>query len=225
MDRSLNLDCPLTMRMHLRFHTVRAKSFGGSPEGYILPEQLDWIRRELKSGETDATVRYIVLLAQEPVFPAGGHSGDAMWYSGNNNVRAYKRDETGEVAPFADGIIDVRNKLWTMISNAKKVALVLGSDEHNYQRMLIDSKTPVGVLSDDSNNDGILNDGRYHRIPISDIQPGSLSAAEPAHHTTRVKTPPGVQRPLRNSRHATITWLFVHRNPGLDWKCTATTEN
>jgi hypothetical protein len=61
--------------------------------------------------------------------------------------------------PAGKGIIDVRNSLWEMISSSPKVAAVLGSDEHNYQRMLIDRNTPVGLPEkDDRNGDQILDE-------------------------------------------------------------------
>ena len=120
----------------------RVKDFGGSPEGYILEDQLKWIEEKLKEAENDPTVKYVILFAQEPVFPAGGHVKDAMWYYGNNSVRAYTY-KNGKVIPEKLGIIEVRNRLWKAISNCSKVAAVLGADEHEYYRILITNKTPV----------------------------------------------------------------------------------
>lgn len=141
--------------------TNAAKTFGGSPEGIILPNQMDWMRRELANAEADARVKYIVLLAQEPVFPNGGHVNDAMWYRGDNTVRGYLANATGVVAPASKGVLDIRNEFWEMLSRNRKVAAVLGSDEHNFHRTLITSQTPVGVPElDDLNRDGKLNDGR-----------------------------------------------------------------
>jgi len=138
----------------------RIAEFGGSPEGYILPEQLHWIERELKKTEDDATVRFVLLLGHEPVFPGGGHVGDAMWHNGNNNVRAYKVGDGGKSQPFPMGIVEVRNRFWEIISKNPKVAAVLGSDEHNYQRLLVDARTPVGVPAlDDRDKNGKLDDG------------------------------------------------------------------
>ncbi len=140
-------------------------SFGGSPEGYILPEQLSWIEHELQSAEVDSTVRHILLLAQEPVFPGGGHVGDAMWHNGDNTMRAFQ-NVNGAMVPSPMGIVDVRNRLWEMICRNPKVAAVLGSDEHNYQRMLITNNTPVGVPSeDDIDGDGKLRDGKLSPNP------------------------------------------------------------
>jgi hypothetical protein len=129
---------------------------GGSPEGYIMDDQLQWIQKELKSAEKDPTVKYIILFAQEPVFPNGGHIQDSMWYRGNNNVRAYTYESSsGKVEPEKKGIIEVRNQLVTMIAENKKVAAVLGSDEHSYHKILIDKNVPIGVPEvDDTNGNG-----------------------------------------------------------------------
>jgi hypothetical protein len=138
----------------------RIAEFGGSPEGYILPEQLRWIERELKKTEDDATVRFVLLLGHEPVFPGGGHVADAMWHNGNNNVRAYMVGDGGKPQPFPMGIVEVRNRFWEIVSKNPKVAAVLGSDEHNYQRLLVDARMQVGVPAlDDRDKNGKLDDG------------------------------------------------------------------
>jgi hypothetical protein len=137
----------------------RIAEFGGSPEGYILPDEMEWIKKELDAAEKDPTVAHVVLMAQEPAFPGGGHVADAMWHGGNNNRRAYEI-KAGKPVPLGPGMVDMRNELWTLVSTRKKVALMLGSDEHNYQRYLIDRNTPVGIpLKDDKNGNGILDDG------------------------------------------------------------------
>ena len=119
---------------------------GGCPEGYILPDQMAWIKKELDRGEADESVKYIILYAQEPVFPNGGHTADAMWYKGNNSPRSFTYDKKLEkLVPEKLGILEVRNQLVTMIGNNKKVAAVLGSDEHSYHKVLIDKNVPVGV--------------------------------------------------------------------------------
>ncbi|RZN64451.1 MAG: hypothetical protein EF806_03660 [Candidatus Methanoliparum thermophilum] len=65
------------------------EKYGGLPEGYIMDDQLEWIRDELDSAESDLITRYVILFAQEPVLPNGGYIGDAMWYDGDNNARGY----------------------------------------------------------------------------------------------------------------------------------------
>jgi hypothetical protein len=139
----------------------RIPQYGGSPEGYILPEQVAWIKEELRKGEADPDVKYIVALAQEPFFPNGGHVKDAMWHDGDNTRRAYGLRD-GAMVPLGPGLIEVRNEIWKLFSNSRKVAAVLGSDEHNYYRMLVDKTTPVGVpASDDLDGNGKLDDGRF----------------------------------------------------------------
>lgn len=130
---------------------------GGSPEGYIMDDQLKWIEAVLARAEEDPTIRFIVLFAQEPVFPCGGHVDDAMWWSGNNNVRAYTYND-GKMTPSSKGIVEVRNRFWLAVSGSSKVAAVMAGDEHAYHRLLIDDKTPVGILpGDDEDNDGVLD--------------------------------------------------------------------
>jgi hypothetical protein len=136
-------------------------TLGGSPEGYMLPNQIDWFERELKAAEADPTVKYTVILCHEPFFPNGGHASDAMWHFGDNTSRAY-RAVNGIMTPFEYGIVEQRNRLWELISSMKKTAVVLGSDEHNYHRSLITNTTPVGVPAlDDLDHDGKVNDGRF----------------------------------------------------------------
>ncbi len=132
---------------------------GGSPEGYIMDDQLTWIEAQLDKAQRNTTVKYILLFAQEPVFPCGGHTDDAMWYHGNNNIRAYALNgKTGQVEPQGPGIIEVRNRLWGAIATHDKVAAVLSADEHEYYRVLVTDKTPVGIFpTDDLDGDGILD--------------------------------------------------------------------
>ncbi|MCP5046899.1 MAG: metallophosphoesterase family protein [bacterium] len=119
---------------------------GGAPEGYMMEDQLEWIQKELDDAEKDRNTKYIVMYAQEPVFPNGGHVTDSMWYKGDNKIRAYTYSESsGKLEPEKEGIIEVRNRLVTMIANNKKVAVVLGSDEHSYHKVLIDKNVPIGV--------------------------------------------------------------------------------
>jgi len=51
-------------------------------------DQLDWIKSELNRAEADDNIKYVILFAQEPIFPNGGHISDAMWYNGNNNIKS-----------------------------------------------------------------------------------------------------------------------------------------
>jgi hypothetical protein len=137
----------------------REKKYGGSVLGYIFEDQLEWIENEVKKAENDSTVKFIFLYAHSPVFPYMDHVKDAMWHKGNNNPRAYvKNQKTGEVEPERLGILEIRERFWKALSNSSKVAAVFSSHEHGYHRTLIDKNTPIGVYpDDDTDKDGILD--------------------------------------------------------------------
>jgi len=134
-----------------------SETYGGAPEGYLLPDQLDWIIRALDDAEADPTVKYVVLFAQEPIFPNGGHVADSMWHDGDNRVRAQVfRD--GKVLPENDGMLVVRNRLVRAVSEHRKVAAVLSSDEHAYHRLLVGPQVPLGDIDrDDRNKNGKID--------------------------------------------------------------------
>ena len=132
------------------------QNFGGSPEGYIMNDQLNWIKEELKKADTDDNIKYTILFGQEPIFPNGGHVSDAMWYKGNNNIKAYTY-RNGRLEGETKGIIDVRNEFVEAVTASKKVAAVLTSDEHSYHKMLLTKNVPIGIPSkDDKNGNGII---------------------------------------------------------------------
>lgn len=119
---------------------------GGCPEGYLMKDQLQWIQKELQTAEQNPTVKYILLSAHEPIFPNGGHLQDGMWYNGDNNIKPYTYENgPGNLKAENEGIIEIRNRLLKMISENKKVAAVLGGDEHSYHKILIDRHVPIGV--------------------------------------------------------------------------------
>ncbi|MBU1698797.1 MAG: metallophosphoesterase family protein [Candidatus Eisenbacteria bacterium] len=130
--------------------------YGGSPEGYLFDDQMKWIERELEQAEIDPSIQYVFLMAQEPVFPCGGHVNDAMWYDGSNNIRAYVYSH-GRLEPEKDGLLEVRNRFARLVAQHRKVAAVFCSDEHSYYRVIIDNVVPVGdPLQDDRNEDGVI---------------------------------------------------------------------
>ncbi len=132
-----------------------ASEFGGSPEGFIFDDQMRWIEEQLTIAEEDPSVRYVLLFAQEPVFPLGGHVDDAMWYDGNNTVRAHTYTD-GQLVPADHGVIEVRNRLVRAVARSSKVAAVLAGDEHAYCRVRIDRSVPIG----DPTEDDLDGDGR-----------------------------------------------------------------
>jgi len=143
----------------------QCKRVGGCPEGYLLDDQLQWIEAELKRAEKESTIRTILLYAQEPVYPCGGHINDCMWWGGNNTLRAHTYTN-GRLVSEQAGMIQVRNRFWSALAQSTKVAAVLSGDEHEYHRMLVDNTTPVGVMAvDDTNGNNKLDDGNISPNP------------------------------------------------------------
>ncbi len=142
------------------------EEFGGCPEGYILPDQMDWIRAQLEAAKQNDSVKHVFLYAQEPVFPNGGHLKDGMWYNGDNRTRAH-HFRGGEVVPEDKGIIEVRDEFIAMVAACEKVVAVFCGDEHGYHRTLIGADVPVGHLAkDDQNGDGQIEVGEEPCSPL-----------------------------------------------------------
>lgn len=155
--------------------------YGGSPQGYILPGLMKWIRRQVEEGDKNPAVQYIILMSHEPVFPNGGHTEDAMWYHGDNTMRSYV-GRNGKPYPEEKGIIEVRNEFLHIVSHSPKVVAVLNSDEHAYHRTLLTNRTPIGLFPrDDLNGNGKLDDGKTSpnpdiRFPLWFIVSGGAGA-------------------------------------------------
>lgn len=155
-----------------------SEEVGGNPEGYMFQDQLNWIEQELEAAQNDPSVKYVILYAQEPVFPSGGHVDDAMWYTdkdtpeleGDNSVRAHIYNGE-ELVPEEKGILEVRDQFARMVSEHDKVAAVMTGDEHAYHRVLINDQVPVGDVSrDDTNGNQIVGDNGETLSPLSDLE-------------------------------------------------------
>jgi hypothetical protein len=117
----------------------RNSSTSGGLHGYLMDNQMDWLRKIIKGFEQDATIDHIFVTQHTPVFPNGGHSGDDMWYSGNNEKRPYIAGK-----PVQKGIIERRDEyLDILINQSKKVVAILTGDEHNYNRLQLTKEVPI----------------------------------------------------------------------------------
>ena len=116
---------------------------GGNLHGYLMDQQIAWLEKTLGEIERNKTIDHVFLTVHTPLFPNGGHVGDAMWYGGNNTPRA-----TVAGKPVAKGIIERRDDLLALIQKHPKVLAVLTGDEHNYNRTRLDATRadlPAGV--------------------------------------------------------------------------------
>lgn len=117
----------------------RDSSTGGGLHGYLMDRQLEWLRGVIQKLEKDPAIDHIFLTQHTPVFPNGGHSGDDMWYSGNNRKRAYVAGK-----PLEKGIIERRDEyLDILINQSRKVLAVLTGDEHNYNRLMLTKEVKI----------------------------------------------------------------------------------
>ncbi len=112
---------------------------GGNIHGYIMDNQLEWFKNTIAKLEKDKNIDHVFVTIHTPAFPNGGHSGDDMWYGGNNTIRPYIAGK-----PVDKGIIERRDDfLDIMVNKSSKVIALLCGDEHNYNRMRIDADTKI----------------------------------------------------------------------------------
>jgi hypothetical protein len=111
----------------------------GNLHGYILDRQLEWLASTLETLEADDRIDHIFVTQHTPAFPNGGHVGDDMWYSGNNQYRPYIAGR-----PHAKGIIERRDEYLDLVVNkSNKVLGILTGDEHNYNRLRISPEMTI----------------------------------------------------------------------------------
>jgi hypothetical protein len=109
----------------------REGATSGGLHGYLMDNQIAWLRQIIDQLEKDPTIDHIFLTQHTPVFPNGGHVGDDMWYHGNNAKRPVIAGK-----PVEKGIIERRDEyLDILINRSKKVVAILTGDEHNYNRL------------------------------------------------------------------------------------------
>jgi hypothetical protein len=111
---------------------------GGNLHGYLMDQQMAWLGRTLDDLERSKTVDHVFLTVHTPLFPNGGHVGDAMYYGGNNAPRARVAG-----TPVAKGIVERRDELIALIQKHPKVLAVFTGDEHNYNRTRLDTTVPI----------------------------------------------------------------------------------
>ncbi|RLG85746.1 MAG: hypothetical protein DRO18_05360 [Thermoprotei archaeon] len=160
---------------------TQVSKYGGNIMGYIMDKQLKWLKEILDKAEEDPTIDWVFVAGHTPAFPAGGHVVDSMWYKGNNTFRPYVYSfEKDTLTPLSKGIIERRNEFWEILSNHSKVLAYFSGHEHNYYRILITDKVPVGVPEvDDVDGDGVLekySPNPKFKYPVWQINVGTAGA-------------------------------------------------
>jgi hypothetical protein len=116
----------------------KTRAIGGNLHGYLMDEQLRWLKNTLAQLEADSAIDHVFVTVHTPPFPNGGHRGDCMWYNGDNEHRPWIAGK-----PVEKGIIERRDELLDLCANrSTKVVGFLCGDEHNYNRMLLEDNTP-----------------------------------------------------------------------------------
>jgi len=117
----------------------RNTATSGGLHGYIMDNQLEWLRQTIAQLETDEDIDHVFVTQHTPVFPNGGHASDDMWYDGNNEKRPVIAG-----TPVDQGILERRDAyLDILINQSSKVVAVLTGDEHNYNHLKITSEVPI----------------------------------------------------------------------------------
>ena len=106
---------------------------GGNLHGYLMDNQMNWLKTTLEKLETDASIDHIFISHHTPIFPNGGHVSDDMWYNGSNKPRP-----TIAGKPVEKGILERRDEYLDLIINkSSKVIGTMTGDEHNYNKVEI----------------------------------------------------------------------------------------
>ncbi|MBI5852046.1 MAG: metallophosphoesterase family protein [Planctomycetes bacterium] len=118
--------------------------FGGNLEGFVMAKQMAWLREQVAKADADPKVAQLFFAAQEPPFPNGGHTIDAMWYRSRTPGEGGDTDRDGDVDTSDIDIVGNRNELWEIVASSQKSVAFITGDEHAYSRVLIRPETPIG---------------------------------------------------------------------------------
>lgn len=118
--------------------------FGGNLEGFVMAKQMEWLRAEVAAADADPAIAHLFFAAQEPPFPNGGHTIDAMWYRSKKPGEGGDTDRDGDVDASDVDIVGNRNEMWEIVASSEKSVAFICGDEHAYSRVLIRPETPIG---------------------------------------------------------------------------------
>lgn len=111
----------------------RDPNTSGNLHGYLMDQQLNWLKKVIAKFEVDPTIDHIFTTQHTPTFPNSAHVSDDMWYNGDNSKRPFINGN-----PVKKGIIDRRDEYLNIIVNqSTKVVAILTGDEHNYNKVKI----------------------------------------------------------------------------------------
>lgn len=127
---------------NLKKELKQGKEAIGGLHGYIMDEQMRWLSTEIAKYDGDKRIKHIFITVHTPLFPNGGHSGDAMWYDGENGYRSVSL-QNGVRTPAQKGIIERRDEIISAALSSQKFRAFLSGDEHNYSRLVVKPQTRI----------------------------------------------------------------------------------
>jgi hypothetical protein len=111
----------------------------GSPEGYVMDQQLKWLDRTIQRFEADPKIDHIFVNLHSCLFPNGDHTDAGMWFDGHNDARPMINGVRA-----AKGIIERRDELIDVaINHSKKVVGFLVGSEHNFAFLEVTPDLPI----------------------------------------------------------------------------------
>ncbi len=111
----------------------------GCPEGYIMDQQVKWLKETVLKMEKNANIDHIFVNIHGAVFPNGDHLADAMWWDGDNTSRAFVAG-----VPLSKGAIERRDEILDIcVNNSKKFVAFLSGDEHNFSFLQITPQSKI----------------------------------------------------------------------------------
>jgi len=112
---------------------------GGCPEGYVMDQQVKWLRETMQKMENNPNIDHIFVNIHGAVFPNGDHLSDAMYWNGDNKMRAYVADK-----PLGKGAVERRDEIIDIcINSSKKFLSFISGDEHNFSFLKVDASTQI----------------------------------------------------------------------------------
>jgi hypothetical protein len=111
----------------------------GSPEGYLMDQQMKWLAETMQRMERDPSIDHIFVNVHSAVFPNGDHVNGAMWYDGGNTARPSVAGK-----PLAAGILERRDALLDLcVNKSKKFLAFTSGDEHNFALLEVTPDMPM----------------------------------------------------------------------------------
>lgn len=106
---------------------------GGCPEGYIMDQQILWLKEVMANLEKNSAIDHIFVVVHGAVFPNGDHLPDAMWWNGENSTRAVVGGK-----PLEKGTIERRDELLDIcVNRSRKFLAFISGDEHNFSYLQV----------------------------------------------------------------------------------------